>query len=234
MSAKNQALNLRVGFEDGVIIIDTKTYTIDEAKILVKNLQSVIKKNCNVATVSAPMVRSLFESVNNPDTLTIFIDSDEEYASIRAALKIEKDSLIAVLSALMEYYKEKEALNIIIKSYVLRNHGDVYRRYTAQFTQQVASKTQEFLKVKAVYDEREERLGIFCRKSEFDISVTFFGQLVDSMQKDREAFVLYSDLPDTYADYPSMLHFKLKKKLDNPDIRMHKLATGLRFYFPKP
>lgn len=230
---KTQVKDQELRLDDGLILLQGMSYTIAEAKQLVKQLQTLIKQNCNVAITPQPMARSLFESVDNPEVLNIYIDTDQDFLDIRTALKVEKDSLVRVLDALMEYYKEREALNIIIKGEVLRNHGDSYLRHTAQFGQQISNCTQEFLKVKAIYDRPKGLLGIFCRKSDFDLQVTFFGQLVETMLQKNEAFVTHSDLPETYRDFPSMLHFKLKKKLDNQSVKMQKLKSGLRFYLPK-
>lgn len=235
MKSNNQVKIQEPSFEEGVFTIPKQNLTRDETKSLIKSLQTLIKRNCNVATVSAPMVRSLFESVDNPEVLTIYINTDEDFMDIRGALKIEKDSLLSLLDGMMEYYKDRESLNIIIKRHVLRNHGDTFYRFSASFAQQVAAKTQEFLKVKVIYDSEKELLGVFCRKNEFDISLTFFGQLIDTFKSKQEAYVLYTDMPDTYVTYPSMLHYKLKKELNlNSNINMQKMKNGLRFYFKKP
>lgn len=233
MKTKDQEKFQEPSFKDGVFVIPATSLSYEEIKPYIKSLQALAKHNCNVATVSPVMVQSLFDSVNNPDVLTIYINEDSDYRDIRAALKVEKDTFISLLEALMEYYNDRESLNIIIKKKVLRNHGDMFIRFTAQFAQQVAARTQEFLKVKVIYDSEKFLLGIFCRKSEFDVSVTFFGQLVYMLEEKGEAFSPYMDMPDTYQAYPSMLHFKLKKKLTNLDIKMQKLKTGLRFYFKK-
>lgn len=213
---------------EGVITLRPVNLTPDEAREHIK-LVSKLLKDCDVATLeSPPLVRSLFESINDPDILTIFVRNDQEYHDMRTVLKC-KDTIIAFIAATMEYYKEKESLNIILSREVMRNRGDTYHRYTAQFAQQIATYTQEFLKIKAIYSAERGELGIFCRKSEFDISVTFFGQLVGKLRETGQVTVNFDEMPDTYVAYPSMLHYKIKAKMKDPKVKMVKLAHSLKF-----
>jgi len=214
---------------DGIIMLKAVGLTQEQAKQHVKLVSKLIK-DCNVATLeSPPLVRSLFASCDDPKVFTLYIRTDQEFHDIRSALKPQKDTIISLLARIMEYYSEKESINIILSREVMRNRGDTYHRYTAQFAQQVASHTQEFLKIKAIYSAERGELGIFCRKSEFDISTTFFGQLLNQLRSKGHVYVDFNDMPDTYVAYPSMLHFKLKQKLRNPKIKMTKLAKGLKF-----
>lgn len=234
MSSKAQEIIQDPKIEDNNILLGNCYYTRDETKALIKKLQTLIK-SCNVATTPAPIVESLFDSVNDPNTLTIYVNTDEEFLDARAALKVEKDSLMALIDAMVDYYSERESLNIIFAKHTLRNHGDSYFRFTAQFAQQIAAKTQEFLKVKVIYDSNKELLGVFCRKSDFEISVTFFGNLLYNLERLGEVFAPYSIMPDTYVDFPSMLHFKIRKKVsEGMEVKMQKKPNGLKFILVKP
>lgn len=229
MSKITQEQNPTARLTDGMIELLPVTLTVADAKLHIKAVQKLIK-DCDVATIeSPPMVRSLFESVDNPEVQTIYIRTDQDYHDSRQALKVPKDTIISLLETIMNYYKEHESLNIIISREVMRNRGETYHRYTAQFAQQVAARTQDFLKVKAIYSAERGELGIFCRKSEFDISMTFFGQLIAALKQHGTVTTDFNDMPDTYVAYPSMLHHKIKSKLSDPKVKMVKLVRGLKF-----
>lgn len=205
-----------------------------EVKELIKALTLFTKKSCNVATEPTPLVRSLFESINDPNVLTIYVRTDQEYHDISVALKPRREGNTALIGAIIYYYKERESLNIILSHQVMDNQGDTFYRSTAQYAQQLSSTyNSEFPKIKALYDTQRKELGIFCRKVELDMSLTFLGQMTNQLKKVKQLIISYDQMPDTYVTYPSMLHHKVKSKLENPEIKMIKLKKGLRFIIPE-
>lgn len=211
--------------------------TLEDAKELSKNLQRAIKESCNVATATVQppqLVRSLFESIDDPKVLTIFVRTDQEYHDISMALKPRKDTNTALIVAIMEYYKDRDSLNIILSHDVMRERGETFFRYTAQFAQQLMAQSGAiFIKIKALYDPQRKELGIFCRQTELDMSLTFLGRLIDQLKANKQVIVSYNDMPGTYVTWPSMLHHKVKTKLGNPDVKMIKLKQGIRFIIPE-
>lgn len=213
-------------------LIDGINITVDEARVIILKLKAQIKDHAWSATAAhsvahVNVAKQMFDSANDGSVFTVHITDENELFEIKRALSVDSRSIVPVIGALMEFHKDNESLNILISDAVM---GDsAYKRYTGQFAQQVAKTTQEFLKVRCIYDTFLATMGIFCRKTEFDISVTFKGQLVATLQSKGEATFNRIDIPETYLDYPSMLLYSIRKKLPGYSITLKKTKTSYKF-----
>jgi hypothetical protein len=213
-------------------VIDGVTVTPAEARALIFRLKAQLKeaawKTASMPSVAQVNVaKQMFDSAENGSVFTVHIMDENDLYEIKTALKVESRSIVPVIGALMDFHKSNESLNILISDRVM---GDsAYMRYTNQFAQQVSKTTQEFLKVRCIHNSERGIMGVFCRKTEFDVSVTFKGQLIAALRANGEATFNCVDIPGTYLDYPSMLLYTLRKKMPDHEIALKRTKQSFKF-----
>lgn len=230
-NANNSNCNVATVTSDGnVQLFGQIVITPKEAKALVIRIRALLK---NISGTShAPLARinlskAMFDSAEDDSVFTVRINTEQELFEINQGLQVKSRSIAATIGALMEFHKHNESLNIILGDEVIRDFA--YTRYTGQFAQQIAHLTQEFLKIRCIYDIEKKVMGIFCRKSEADLSVTFKGQLCNSLITKGEVTFDKVDVPDTYLQYPSMLLYTVRKKLPDYKINLRKTKNTFKF-----
>jgi hypothetical protein len=209
--------------------------TPGEARRLIIELRDALKestKSKGFATVAhTNIAKQMFASADDGSVLTVRIPDESALAEIKKALQVESHGLVPVLAALMEFHKANESLNILIGS--LAMNGTKYHNYTGQFAQQLAQHTQEFLKIRCIYDTVQKIMGVFCRKTDFDVSTTFKGQLVAGLRKNGEMSFQKDDVPSTYLDYPSMILYTVRKALPEYEVKLLQQKTRFKFVAKK-
>ena len=212
-------------------VIEGINVTPDEARAIIFRMKQQLKnsdwKSTPVPRSHVNIAKQMFDSAENESVYTVRIEDEHSLQEIKEALNVESRSIVPVIGALMEFHKNNESLNIIISDTVMDHSA--YARYTNQFAQQIAKTTQEFLKVRCFHDPKGEVMGVFCRKTETDISVTFKGQLVAALQSTGEATFKITDIPGTYVDYPSMLLYTIRKKFPDNEIILKKMKNSFKF-----
>lgn len=216
---------------DGNINILGIVITPIEARRLILEIRTALKeglKSKGFASIAHTNVsKQMFDSADDGSVFTVRIMDESSLMEIKQALGVETHGIVPVIAALMEFHKQNESLNIMIGESAM---GDTkYHHYTGQFAHQLAQYTQEFLKIRAIYDTGTKVMGVFCRKTEFDISTTFKGQLVAGLRKNGEISFDKKDIPDTYLDYPSMLLYTIRKKLPEYAVQLTKQKKRFKF-----
>ena len=212
---------------DGNINVLGIIMTPADARSLIIRLRAVLK-SAGKTTPRINIAKTLFDSID--DGYTVFINTPQNLFEIKLAFGVESESVVPIVEALMEFHKSNESLNILIhESVMLESGAGSYLRYTSQFAQHISKLTQEFLKVRCIFNSETRMLGIFCRKSEMDLSMTFKGQLYNTLIAQGKAAFKREDIPDTYLAYPSMLLYTIRKKL--PDYQVSLRQTKNTFQF---
>lgn len=206
----------------------TQELTVEEARRLVILLQEELK-SCNVA--NRPTLfdnqANLFASSDDGSVFTSTINDEEEYNAARAAFSLDSGSMLSVIGAVMNYHADQESLNILVHEDVMRKHAKSYLTFTGQFASLIAKQTHDFLKIRVVYSRERKQCGIFCRKSDFDLSVTFRGQLMSLLTKSgaSEIRIPKEQIPETYRLYPSTLTAFVRKRMPDHEVNLEKTKT---------
>lgn len=212
-------------------VIEGINVSPDEARAIIFRMKAQLKnatwKSTPASMAHVNVAKQMFASAEDGSVFTVRIEDENGLQEIKDALNVQSRSIVPVIGALMEFHRNNESLNIIISDTVMGHSA--YARYTNQFAQQVSKTTQEFLKVRCFHDPKDKVMGVFCRKTETDISVTFKGQLVAALQSTGEATFKITDIPGTYVDYPSMLLYTIRKKFPENEITLKKMKNSFKF-----
>lgn len=214
-----------VNRQGDLIVLNTQEFTLPEARRLVNELRDAIK-NCNGAIPKFENESSLFASADDGSVFTAYLNDEEEFNAARAAFNIERaGSILPVIGAIMHFHADQESLNIIVADSVMEAHAKSYLTFTGQFATLLSKVSEEFLRVRVLYDKERKQCGIFCRKSDFDLSVTFRGQLIAALKREGRVSVKLENVPETYILYPSTLIHFLRKRLPDCEVSAKKTRT---------
>ena len=227
-NANNNNCNVAILTEDNNILLHGHTLTRAEARELSIRLNALLKESDvtdyrRARFVPINIAKDLFDSVDDGTAFTVHIEDEKYLDDIRAAFNVEE--ILDCVDALMKQHGNNDSLNIMFEN----STGDDYANSTMSFAQSVAGRTQEFLKIRCLYDQKTRTLGVFCRKNEADISLTFRGHLCNELITKGHCEFDHINIPDTYLQYPSMLLYNIRKKLPELKIELKKKKNSFRF-----
>lgn len=216
-----------------IMVLGHLGLSLTDARQLHTELGEVLK-SCNVANKNRvqSVEDSLFGSADSGGVFTVYINDDNDFETMRAAFKTTH-AIVSVIDALMQFHSDQEALNIIIAKQVMEGRAKSYMFYPDQFAQQIAKRTMEYLKIKCIYHQTREIMGVFCRKSDLEISVTFRGQLLNELQQHGKANVDTKDIPESYLAYPATLVAFLRKRFPDQEVDLQKSSKIFKFSIKK-
>lgn len=216
-NSQEKKVNAPIGMsyrEDIKSVVVVANVRLDEVSAFCEALTS-FAESCNVAKRVNPRT-ALFDTSSDPNVFHVDID-EKTLTDFQTMRKAPGEDVRKTLLALIEYYNNNDALNIILLPDVLESRPS-YAKFTAQLGHYLTHNQREYLQVKVQFDNLESRLGIFCRKGTeaSSLNSTFLGSVVASLRAYGSAEVDLPDVPMSYVTNKAAFKQALRQRLNKP------------------
>lgn len=197
-------------------MVQPRTLKLSQVADYIEELYTCYQ-NCNVAKLVSPKL-NLFDAEDNVYTVEV---NDKLLTDFQKLRQSPNEDIRKTILALMEYYNDHEALNIILMEDVLETRQS-YIKFLSQLASHLKHGQTYYTQIKAKFDNTTTRLGIFCRRNpNSTLNSSFLGSIVASLHMHESAEVLLGDIPMSYLGNRAMLKSLLAQRLPGKRIKIH-------------